>query len=305
MTDKKILQGIGLAVLTTIIWSGNFIVARSVIKAIPPISLSFFRWSTATIVLLPFAWKYFRAEWPLIKKNIQYLFWLSLTGIALFNTFVYVGGHHSSAINLALIGTTSSPIIAIILARIFLKEKIGILKITGILVCVTGILLLLSHGNLNNLVYLQFSEGDGWILLAATSFAIYNVLVRKRKPFLSPINFLFTTFLIGTLLLLPFFIWESSHSPAIPWNGTLVGIILYLGIGASVISYFLWNKSIGILGAGPTALFGNLIPIFSTIEATLLLHETFTSNHTISMLIIFTGLVIANISLFLKKPAGQ
>src|SRR4029078_12241072 len=108
------------------------------------------------------------------KKHLPYFFWISLTGVSVFNTFVYIAGHYTSAINMALIGTTSSPIMSVVLARIFLKEKIGGLKILGILLCITGVLFLLSKGNINNLLSLKFTTGDGWVLLAALSFAIYN-----------------------------------------------------------------------------------------------------------------------------------
>ncbi len=299
-TSKNIYIGIGLAVLTTFIWSGNFIVARSVIKDIPPISLAFFRWSLATIIIFPFAISTFKKEWAIIRQSWHYLFWVALTGIALFNTFVYVGGHYTSAINLALIGTTSSPIMANILARIFLKEKIGWFKIVGIALCVTGVLFLLSKGDYHNLLTFKFSEGDLWVLLGAFCFAVYNVLIRKKPAAISPPSFLFNIFFIGTLMLLPFFIWESGQSSTITWSWPLAGVILYLGLGASVICYLLWNSAIQKLGAGRTALFGNLIPIFSTSEAVFWLHEKFTTNHVISMVIVLTGLLIANLPLFFK-----
>ncbi len=300
MTDKNILKGVGLAILAVIIWSGNFIVARAVYKDIPPVSLSFFRWATATLILLPFAIKVFRKEWAVVRKHLHYFFWLSLTGISLFNTFVYVGGHYSSAINLALIGTTSSPVMSIILARIFLKEKIGWLKIGGVLICIAGILFLLSKGDFRNLVNFRFSEGDAWILLAALSFAVYNILVRKKPIEVSPLNFLFTSFVFGTLLLLPFFIWEMQYTEPVKWTPSLAGIILYLGLGPSIISFFVWNKSIRWLGAGRTALFGNLIPVFSSLEGVLILDEQFTFEHIISMVLVFAGVLIANSSLFRK-----
>src|SRR5688572_1580736 len=110
---KGIYRGIALAILAVFIWSGNFIAARGVYKEIPPVSLAFYRWLLATLIILPFAVRQFRAEWTAVKTSWHYLFWVSLTGIALFNTFVYIGAHYTTAINLALIGTTSSPIIAI------------------------------------------------------------------------------------------------------------------------------------------------------------------------------------------------
>lgn len=294
LKEKNNLQGIALAVLATLIWSGNFIVARAVYKEISPTQLAFYRWATATLLLFPFALKVCIAEWPQLKKHLPYLFWISLTGIALFNTFVYIAGHYTSAINLALIGTTSSPVFANILARIFLKEKFGVAKISGMLICIAGILVLLSKGNFQNLLNLHFSEGDAWVLLAALSFAIYNILVRKKPPVISPLNLLFSSFLLGTLLLLPFFLLEVDAGKHVTWDLPLAGVILYLGLGASIISFFIWNKSIQILGAGRTALFGNLIPIFSSLEAVIILHEQFSIVHIISMVIVLIGLVIAN-----------
>ncbi len=295
--QKNIYTGIGLAVLATFIWSGNFIVARGVIKEIPPISLNFYRWLVASIIIFPFAFKKFKAEWKVVRKSWHYLFWISLTGIALFNTFVYVGAHYTSAINLALIGTTSSPIMSVLFARIFLKEKVGWMKFAGMVICIVGVLFLLAKGDFKNLVHLKFSEGDLWVLLAAFCFAIYNTMVKKKPAGISPVNFLFVIFSFGTLMVLPFFVWEMSYSTQVVWNGKLIGSILYLGIAASVVCFLIWNMAIRKLGAGRTALFGNLIPVFSSIEAALILHEDFTWVHVTSMIIVFIGIVLANWSI--------
>jgi drug/metabolite transporter (DMT)-like permease len=297
-SKKNTYIGVGLAVLAAIVWSGNFIAAKGVTKQIPAVSLAFYRWLTAAVIIFPFAVKTFRSEWKVVKLSWQYLFWASLTGIALFNTFVYIGAHYTSAINLALIGTTTSPIIAIVLARFFLKEKIDRLKIAGMVLCISGVLFLLSHGSIQNLLTLQFTRGDGWILLAALCFAIYNTLVRRKPPAISPINYLFIIFSVGTFLLCPFYLWEIAHTTPVKWNRDLFFIILYLGLGASVISYLFWNIAIGKLGAGRTALFGNLIPVFSSVEAALLLGEQFTWIHLVSMILVFAGIVMANWRIF-------
>lgn len=295
MKEKNSLQGISLAVLAALIWSGNFIVARAVHKDISPGQLSFFRWATATILLAPFAVRACIKEWGMMKKHLPYLFWLSLTGITLFNTFVYVAGHHTSAINLALIGTTSSPVFANILARIFLKEKFSLNKVLGMIICIAGVILLLSKGKWENLLNFHFSEGDAWILLAALMFAIYNIFVRKRPAEISPVNLLFSSFLLGTILLVPYFCVETAGNQPVEWDIQMAGVVLYLGLGASIISFFIWNKAIQLLGAGRTALFGNLIPVFSSLEAVFILHEEFTIIHIVSMVIVLTGLIIANL----------
>jgi drug/metabolite transporter (DMT)-like permease len=213
----------------------------------------------------------------------------------MFNTFVYVAAHHSEAINIAIIGTCSSPIMSVILARIFLKEKISFLRITGMAVSIIGILLLLSKGNFQNLLSFHFTKGDWWILAAALSFAIYNTTVKKKPQGMHPVNFLFTVFLLGTILLLPFYIMELNTQGGIAVNTNNLLVILYLGLGTSVICFYIWNKAIVALGSGRTALFGNLIPVFSSFEAVLFLHEKINHIHIISFILVVCGLVIANL----------
>jgi drug/metabolite transporter (DMT)-like permease len=294
-SQRNIYIGIAFAILATIIWSGNFIVARGVIHQIPPFSLAFYRWLTASVIIFPLAVQKFKTEKTILLKHWKYLFFVALTGISLFNTLVYIAGHYSPAINLALIGTTSSPVFAIVLAAIFLKEKIRTLRILGLMICIAGILLLLSGGSVQKLIDFNFSAGDWWILGAALCFAIYNTLVRKKPVAITAVNFLFVVFTIGTLILLPFFIWELYNRNPVEWNSNLVFIVLYLGIGTSVVAYLLWNVAIGKLGSARTALFGNLIPIFSTLEAVWILDEEVTVIHIISGVIVIGGLAIANL----------
>lgn len=298
LSEKNRLAGVGLALIAVIVWSGNFVVARGVIHQMPPGTLAFFRWITGTVILLPFAWKEVRAHWPAIRKAAGYLFVTALTGITLFNTLVYVGAHYTTATDLALIGTTSSPVMALILARIFLKERLDRFKLWGLLLCVAGVLFLLARGNFANLLSISFTRGYGWVLLAALSFAIYNTLARRKPANIPPLAFLWVIFALGTLLLMPVLFWERTHSPAVSWDLSLFGIILYLGAGTSVISFLCWNRAIASLGAGRTALFGNLIPVFSGLEAAVFLKESFGMVHFVSMILVFAGILLANWKLF-------
>ncbi|HMO32060.1 MAG TPA: DMT family transporter [Lacibacter sp.] len=293
-TGNKALTGMLLAVLATLIWSGNFIVARGVAQEIPPVSLAFYRWATATLLLAPLAGRQLRQALPVIRQNKAYLFWTALSGVTLFNTFVYVAGHYSEAINLALIGTTTSPVFSILLARLFLREYITPLRLAGLSLCIAGILLLLSNGSWSTLLHLRFGKGDWWILAAALAFAVYNIFVRRKPASLPPLAFLLAVFATGTLLLLPAWVVELQYQPAVQWNLRLLLVVLYLGAGTSVIAFLCWNAAISRLGAGRTALFGNLIPLFSTLEAVVLLGERVTWLHAAAGAVILSGLVLAN-----------
>lgn len=292
---KDQILGICLAVLATMVWAGNFVISKGVSQLIGPITLAFLRWSLATIIITPIAWSAFKKEKQYIKENIKYLFWVSLSGIALFNTCIYVSGHFTSAINMALIGTTSSPIFATIFAVVFLKEKIIASRLIGLVICITGILILLSKGSFEKLLSLHFGIGDLWILAAGFCFAIYSVLVRKKPTTISSLHFLMLIFSMGAIMLFPFCLIESWYLPKPQFTAPLIGSILYLGFGTSVVAFLCWNIALQKLGTSRTVLFGNLTPIFSTIEAVLILGEKFTTIHLVSGLMVIFGLVIANL----------
>lgn len=215
-------------------------------------------------------------------------------GIVLFNTFIYIAGHYTSAINLALIGTTSSPIFVILISAFFLKEKVLPLRIIGLILCIAGIVFLISKGSIKTLANFHFSPGDLWVLCSAFVFAIYNILVKRKPTTISPLTFLFTIFIGGSLVLLPASIIEMQFSKPIVWNNELIGSIAYLGIGASVISFLCWNAAIARIGSVRTSLFGNLIPIISTLEAVWLLGEEITYVHAIAGALVIAGLFLAN-----------
>ena len=286
--------GMLLATVAVFIWAGNFVIARGVNKQIPPITLAFCRWSLATVLMLPIAYKSFINEWHILNKHKAYLFWVSLSGIAIFNTCLYISGHYTTAINMALISTTSSPIFATAFAIIFIGERINAFRLTGMLICLFGVLLLISKGSLQTLLSFTFSIGDLWALAGAIAFAVYNVLVRKKPATISATTFLLAIFGLGTLIILPGFLMEQVSAAPIAWNQSLMMSLLYLGAGTSVVSFLCWNAAIKRIGAGTTVLFGNLTPIISTIEAVLFLNEPFQKIHMISAGIVIFGLILAN-----------
>jgi len=290
--NKQVQFGTLLAIIACIIWSGNFIVSRYSRVLAGPISLAFFRWSIATITMLPFAINNFKKEKQLFKANFSYFFWMALVGVALYNTMIYQAGHSTTAINMALFGSIIHPIVATLLAAWIVQEKLNWKSITGIVLGVIGIIVLLSKGELNTLLHLKITTGDLWMIGAGLCFGSYNVFVRKKPIGISNNSFLLVLFAIGTILLCPFAIYEMNYIQPVHFNKQLLFIVLYLGIGNSTIAYLLWNKAIHTLGSAKTALFGTLIPFLSSIEALFILNEQFNIFQIISGGIIICGIVI-------------
>jgi drug/metabolite transporter (DMT)-like permease len=284
--------GFFLATLATIIWSWNYIIARGLHDAIPPASLAFYRWLVASVVLAPVALRKSVREYAVIKKNAGYIITTAFFGVTVFNTLIYLAGRTTEAINLSLIAI-SSPIFIVIFSLIVFKERINIKKIIGIAVTITGILILLTRGDISVLLNISFAAGDLWMLIAAMTFAVYSIMVRRRPEELSRTSFLFSTFAAGLLFLSPFYIIDLVLHPVPSFNTELTVSILYIGIFASVAAFFLWNRSIEIIGPSNAGLIYYTLPLFSTLWAILFLNETAEAVHFISMAMILTGIIIA------------
>lgn len=291
-TKNQLFLGYLFALAATAIWSGNFIIARNLNTSIPPISLAFWRWVVAVIVLSPFALKQVITQWPLLKKNFKYIAIVAFLGVTIFNTLIYIAGHSTTAINLSLISITF-PVFIVLLSRIFFKEKITLNKGVGILLVLSGVVLLITKGELSKLLNLSFAIGDIWMLLAAIIFALYSILLRKKPTDLNVSAFQLSTFILGLTFMFPFFIWETLTTPAIQFESKTVIAILYVGIFASLTAYILWNKAIVKIGPTNAGMIYYTLPLFSGLLAYTFLNEIIGMVHLYSLLLIFSGIVIA------------
>jgi hypothetical protein len=294
-----------LAISSTIIWSGNFIVSRYAIHLAGPMSIALFRWTIATLSMFPFAYKKLKQEWPLFKENKLYFFLMGLVGFSIYNTLIYTAGHYATAINMSLFGSTVNPIVAALLGAWLVNEKLHWKNISGIFLCIIGTLYLLTKGDINNIFSFQFGKGDLWMIGAGICFGSYNVFVKKKPIGISNNSFLLCLFIIGATLLLPGALYEMKYVQPVVYNTHLLWVVLYIGIGNSTISYLIWNNAIQRIGAGKASLFLTLGPILSSVEAVLFLNERFNKAQIISGVIIISGIIINTWPTPLKRVLKQ
>ena len=277
----------------TIIWSVNFIVARALADSVPPVSLAFLRWLVAVVVILPFAVTSLRTHRKSITENLGYLALTALLGVTLFNTLVYMAGHSSAALNMSLIATTS-PVFVVILERIFFKETITPRRITGLVAATIGVALLVTHGELSLFLTMTFTKGDLWMLLAAAIFAGYSILVKRKPGDLNERAFLASIFTLGLLFLLPWLAWERCVPQMEPrFSMTALWSILYLGVGPSLLAFILWNRAIYVIGPVRSSFVYYSLPVFSGLEASVILREPIDWIHLVSGLLILSGIIVA------------
>ncbi len=294
--NRNIVSGYLFAIGATVLWSGNFIIARGLSESIPPISLAFWRWVVAVIVFLPFALKPLIAEWDILKKNIPYLSIIALLGITVFNTLIYLAGHTTTAINLSLISITF-PVFIVILSRFFFRELITVNKAVGIIIVAIGVILLITKGSPSRLLHLSFAIGDVWMLAAAMIFAVYSILLKRKPEQLSIWALQLSTFILGLMFLFPFYMWEYIIAPPVAFDAKTVGSILYVGIFASLCAFVLWHKAIVAVGPSKAGMIYYTLPLFSGFLAYLFLREDISMVHFYSMLLIVSGILTANYEL--------
>lgn len=286
-----------LLIFATLFWAGNFVLSKAMSTQIPPVTLAFWRWCVAFIILTAVAWKQVRADWPQITGSLPILLLISMFGVAAFNTLIYIGLQNTSALN-SLLLQSFFPVVVAGMSFLFLRERLQRLQLLGILLSLCGTLLLVAKGNPAVLFSANFNPGDLWIITAVFCYASYAILLRYR-PAIHPLSFLMITFGLGTMMLLPFYLWERTHAMQIGWEQNTVLTIAYLAVFPSFISYLFFNEAVRKIGASTAGLFSHLVPLFGVSMAILLLGERFFQYHATGALLIFGGIYLV---VRFKKP---
>lgn len=279
-----------LLTMTVFFWAGNVIVARLVHADISAIALASGRWWLATLFLLPFAWRYLRQDLKKVLHHWPYITLMSLLGISLFNTLLYESAHTTTSTNIALIQTTM-PAMIVLLSAVFYAERTGIIALTGVFVSITGAMLVVSRGELEILLSMDFTRGDLWMLLANLVYAFYSVLLKKR-PDIHPMSFLSASFILGSLLLIPFFLIDMRYHPLPVISQPLIYSLLYIAIFPSILSYLFWNRGVTMVGANIAGFFICLIPVFTAIMASIFLQEALHWYHLVGLMLVITGFIL-------------
>lgn len=285
--------------LCVLFWSGNFIIGRFIGNNVQPFELAFFRWFLVCIFLLPtFLFIDIKRVFSFIKQRVFFFLFISLLGVTLFNTIVYIALQTSKATNALLINSIV-PILILILSFFILKTKIYVTQVFGILLSTIGVIFLVLKGDLLNLLNIQFTQGDFWILLSSLIWALYSVIVKFKPEGIKHLELFIIIVYIGFLLLLPLYIFQGySLENEIDIFKQNWPYFLYVSFFASILSFYFWHLGIDNIGAEKTGQFTHLMPIFGAILAFVFLKERFEYYHIIGALLIGIGIYL---SLFLKK----
>jgi drug/metabolite transporter (DMT)-like permease len=283
-----------LLILTTLFWSGNFVLSRGMHADIPPFSLSFWRWAVALLILLSFGIRHLWVQRQIALKHFRFITIQGLLGVAAFNSLIYMAIQTTTAINAVLVNSCI-PVLIAVFSWILYREMMSPRQWLGVLVSLCGVLLIITRGEMAHLLAMRFNRGDLLVFAAALFWALYSANLKKYPQELHPFAYLSGIVISGLVGILPFYLMEVYSGKVIILNGAAVVTILYVAIFASILAFIFWNAAVRRIGANKAGPFIHLMPVFSTILAVFFLGETLHMYHLLGILLIFSGILLTTL----------
>ena len=283
-----------ILILTTIFWSGNFIVGKAASTyEIPPFSLNFYRWFFAGLILLPFTFKELVEKKNYIFDNIVFFTILGVTSITIFNSIVYYSLYYTQVIS-GILMISTIPVWIIFISSILNIEKTNIFQIIGVFFSLTGVIFIITKADLQIIKNLDFNKGDLSMVVAMFSWAVYSALLKSKKYEISQFALLEVVIITGLIFLTPIYFIEMYLGNVIvlgmPFILTLTYVVFFPGLA----SFIFWIKGISIIGANRAGVFLHLMPIFGAIMAMIIFNEKFMYYHILGAIFIVAGITLSN-----------
>lgn len=289
-----------LLILTTLFWSGNFVISRGMHADIPPLALSFWRWAVALAILSLFAARHFWGQRALVKQHWRFIGIQGVLGVGGFNTLIYLAVQSTTAINAVLVNSCI-PVLIAVFSWVLYREVMSLRQCAGVALSLAGVLLIIAKGEISALLSVRFNPGDLLVLLAAVLWALYSANLRKYPKELHPFTFQAGIVLVGLTCITPFYLLELARGIRFaPTSPTLL-TILYVALFASVLAFIFWNRAVRAVGANKAGPFIHLMPVFSTILAVFFLGEQLHLYHFKGAALIFTGIVMTTVMVRVQK----
>jgi len=280
-----------LLIIAPIFWGGNAVVGKLATTEWLPFTFTATRWFFAAIVLLPFSIKHLTKDKAVIRANIWLLLALGAIGMAMFNMLMYLSLRHTTAVNVSIIQAVM-PVFIIVANFVVFRQRVVVLQCLGLIFSILGVLVISTSGNPSAFFTEGLNRGDLIMLVASAFYAGYTFGLRWR-PDIHWLSFMWVLAAGATLGVFPFAVWEMATSgftvPSIGGWWMLVYVMLF----PTVISQLAYAKGVSILGGNRAGLFINLVPIFGSLLAVLVLREAFQWHHAAGLVMVVGGIMLA------------
>jgi len=284
---------VSLLWITPALWSVNYIVARSAPGVIEPHMLAFGRWALAGLILSFLArselWRQRRSTWQVAW---QYLV-LGALGMLVCGAWVYKGAQTTTAMNIALI-YAASPVLIALGAVLWLGEKFSWRQGLGVVIAMAGVFHVVVKGQWTSLAQVQWTAGDGWMVLAMISWAGYALLQKKWASPLGAMARLAAICMGGAVVLLPFAVWEWQQASTPAWSAQAGWLVVTAALVPGIGAYWAYGFCQKVLGASRVATSLYLSPLYGGMAAWVVLGESMGWHHIMGASLILPGIYLAS-----------
>ena len=250
------------------IWGGLYVVSKMVLAVISPMELLWLRYVVA-LVALGLIGLFTKQSWHIQRQHMPLIVSIGFIGYFLSIWAQFVGTQLSSA-QMGAVITSATPTFMAIFAYFLLKESITLKKVVSVGLATAGVLLIVGVGELGD----SFQLGGAILFIAALTWALMSVLVKKVPSEYSQIVVTTYAMLVATVVMTPFVITSFTVAnlrvlaePAI-WGG-----VLYIGIISTAGAFYFWNKGLQLMEASRGSLYFFFQPVVGTILGWLFLGE--------------------------------
>jgi drug/metabolite transporter (DMT)-like permease len=279
-----------------LLWAGNAIVGRLVRDAVPPMTLNLLRWTIALAILVPLGRAAFRQGSGVLLRWRRYAM-LGLLGVGLYNSLQYLALQSSSPINVTLVAS-GMPVWMLLVGRLFYGAPVRPRQMLGALLSIAGVLVVLSRGDLDQIMTLRLVAGDLYMILATIAWSFYSWMLMQRDdaPELRADWAAFLLAQVGYGVL-----WSAALAGGewaldgidIAWSWPLAAALLYVAVGPAIVAMRCWGEGVGRAGPGIGAFFINLTPLFTALLSSAFLGEAPHAYHVLAFAMIVGGIAIS------------
>ena len=292
-----------LLLIAPAMFASNILVARVAAGWLPPLAFTFWRWFFTALLAGALAAGALRASWPAIKREGPASFLLGAIGMTLCGAAAYLAGEHTSAVNIGLI-YAGSPVVMVLLAHAFLHEPLGALRITGIVLCLAGIVAIVTRGDPATLRDLAVNRGDLWALAGSLGWAVYSFLLRRLKTELDVTVRFASLCAAGAVAAVPFALGEWAAGKRFEFSVASAGVLAATVFFASYGSYVAYARLQQMAGVAFAGLAIYLTPLFAALYGWMFVGESLRSYHLAGMALVLCGLWLAGRSPDARRRSG-
>ncbi len=277
-----------LLIITMVIWAGSFIFIKIGLKELTPFNLALYRFLLASPIIFLYVFLKGKFKFP-EKVDLPNVILLSLSGVTLLYAFQFFALKLTTATNASIL--INSATLFVVIFAILVGERVTLIRTLGIIIAFIGITLVISRGNLE-IFTSRTIYGDLLLIVDGMLWAVYTVIGKKLLSKYDPENLTANVFILGTIFLIPFALWEGIQSP-MALHLTAISSIVYLSVLCSVFGYIVWYYVLEKRESSIVAAYVYLIPLFTAIMAYYILHEEITILTAIGGALTITGILFA------------